>query len=66
MSRTIKVEEIEREILSKTPNQLYDLMWSALDYMQQYAGRDKFECIAHSLGYGKTIDDNGNIIYYYI
>lgn len=62
----ITVAEIEKEILSKSASELYEVMWNALDYMQQYAGRNKFECIAHALGYGKTIDDDGNIIYYYL
>ncbi len=53
------VEEIEEEIRSKTAEQLYDLMWDALDYMQSSNTRDKFYCIALALGYDYNENDNG-------
>ena len=39
------------ERLLKLPrNNLINLMWESLDFMQQYNGRSKLECIMLSLG----------------
>jgi hypothetical protein len=40
-----------------------DILMEALDYMQQYNGRSKLQCIALAMNYELTQDDEGNEVY---
>jgi len=35
-----------------------NILWEALDYMQQYNGRSKILCLAMALGYNNTEGEN--------
>lgn len=43
--------EIEREFNKLTRIRKLEILWQALDYMQQYNGRSKMLCIALAMGY---------------
>ncbi len=64
MNNKISVVEIEKELRSGTAEDVYNIMWDALDNMQQWAGRDKFTCIAMAMGYNVVELDNGTKEYY--
>lgn len=43
--------EIEAEYNKLSAIKQVNILWVALDYMQQYNGRAKFKCIALAMGY---------------
>lgn len=60
MGDYISVVDIEKHISSLSNGEMYDLMWNALDFMQQWNGRSKFECICMALGYEVVEMDDGS------
>tara|TARA_R110000796_G_scaffold146955_3_gene263693 strand:- start:1600 stop:1833 length:234 start_codon:yes stop_codon:yes gene_type:complete len=44
-------KEISTEFYKLTQNKRIEVLYDALDYMQQYNGRTKFMCIAMAMGY---------------
>jgi hypothetical protein len=63
MSDIVPVTQIEAELSKKNNQEMYDLMWDALDNMQAYNGRSKFTCIAMAMGYECYEENNGKMIY---
>lgn len=48
----ITLDELN-ELYNKKRNKV-EILWEALDYMQQYNGRSKVDCVALALGYEDT------------
>lgn len=46
--------DIEAEYGRLTKDEREKILWSALDYMQQYNGRTKIKCVAMALGYDNS------------
>jgi len=44
-------QEIAAEYENLTQEEKNAVLWTALDYMQQYNGRAKFFCVAMAMGY---------------
>ena len=47
-------EHISKQFEKLTRLQKIDILWDALDYMEQYNGRSKFLCVAMAMGYANT------------
>jgi hypothetical protein len=39
------------------------ILWEALDFMNQYNGRRKYDCVGLAMGFKQTSDDDGLTIY---
>ena len=50
--------EISKEYESLSSNKKLNILYDALDYMQQYNGRSKFLCIAMAMGYVQDSDSD--------
>jgi len=57
-----KVTPVELRILFNKKRDKVAILWDALDYMQQYNGRSKTDCIAIAMGYERV--DTHNSHYY--
>ena len=44
-------DQIQEEFNSLPNHQKIEMLWEALDYMQQYNGRSRFTCLALAMGY---------------
>ena len=58
-------ERVERKKLLDKYEKLsyqkkFEVLWSALDYMEQYNGRSKYDCIVLALG-GQVFYVSGNV-----
>jgi len=56
-------QQIEYEFSKLNRLKKIDILWEALDYMQQYNGRTRFDCIRLAMGYG-VIEVNGKNNYF--
>jgi hypothetical protein len=57
--KTYTSEEIRNKYNKLTNSKQVTILWDALDFMQQYNGRSRFECIALAMGF----DSNGDGIW---
>jgi hypothetical protein len=62
MKKYYTYEEISKKFFNLTKNKQIDILYEALDYMQQYNGRTRFECISLAMGYE---NDGGENTKYY-
>jgi len=46
--------QIRKEFSKFSKNKQIEILWDALDYMQQYNGRSRFLCVALAMGYDNT------------
>lgn len=51
-------EEISKKYALLSIKQKNDILYDAIDYMQQYNGRTRFLCIAMAMGYNNDEGDN--------
>lgn len=51
-------EQISKQYEALTKDQKINVLYSAIDYMQQYNGRSRFMCIAMAMGYNNHEGDN--------
>ena len=56
--KVVGIEYIAKKLSRKTKSEIFDTMMEALDMMQQYNGRTRWQCIAMALGYEKEVKDN--------
>lgn len=55
-------EQIQEKFRKLTGPKKIEILYDALDYMQQYNGRSKFLCIAMAMGFN---NDEGDDVSYY-
>jgi hypothetical protein len=54
-----------RDMFSKLPAiKKIDTLWLALDLMQQYNGRTKYDCVFMAMGYDIDFNDESEMVYY--
>jgi len=51
-------EQINKEFSKLTKDKKIEVLYEALDYMQQYNGRSRFLCIAMAMGYDNWEGEN--------
>lgn len=56
---------LDNVLARKTKEELIDIMYDALDLMQQYNGRSRFHCIAVACGYEAVESENDDGTYTY-
>jgi len=57
-NKTYTIEYIKIKFQQLNKAEQINILWSALDYMNQYNGRTKWECVALGMGYLNDIDDD--------
>ena len=55
----ISLDEIIIKFSKLSYIQKTEILWTALDYMQQYNGRSRHACVAYAMGYHNIEGENG-------
>lgn len=62
----MKINEIQKEYLNLTEREKINILWSAIENMQQYNGRSRWYCVALAMGYESDDGENYEKFYYKI
>lgn len=57
-STNISIDEIMVSFYKKSAKIQTEILWAALDYMNQYNGRTKWLCVAMAMGYDNNEGEN--------
>lgn len=60
MSKTVKKGDVIEEFYELSGGEQVKVLWDALDFMQQYNGRSRYDCIILAMGY--ELVDEGKYI----
>lgn len=57
-NNSMSKKEVQMHWNSKTPQEKVSILWEALDFMSQYNGRSRFDCVAYTMGFKKDSEED--------